>query len=37
MDWINVIQLDIDKGKTKYLKKQKLNKNIVMFWQTWTL
>lgn len=42
MNQINVIQLDIDKGKTKYLrnkykKKHKLSKNMVMFCQTWTL
>jgi hypothetical protein len=39
MDWINVIQLNIDKGKTKYLKeknkiKHKLSKKMVMFCQT---
>jgi hypothetical protein len=39
MDWFNVIQLDIDKGKTKYFKekykkKHKLSKNMIMFCQT---
>ncbi len=34
MDWINIVQLDINKGKTKYLKEKykkthNLNQNMV--------